>query len=83
MKMLDALKLWTLLFSVILVAVGVICFFAFPDRMEQFQQLVGALVPVYGFAQGSALLGKPITEGVRSIIGKRIPPVDGSQGVPQ
>jgi hypothetical protein len=82
MKQLHILQVTVVSTFALFVVVGLVILFAFADRMDKFAQLCGILFPFFIAVIVPAMLGKPVTEGIRNLTGGRRVSPNGMTGVP-
>lgn len=70
MKMIKILQLTTIIMFAFIVISGLLVFIIVPDRLTEYQQLINILFPIFLTEVVPAMIGKPLTEGVRNLTTK-------------
>lgn len=71
MKMIKILQISVVAMFVIQVVTGVLVLIFWMDKMEGFGQLVNSIFPAFITVVIPSLIGKPLTEAVRNLTGKK------------
>lgn len=69
-KMLKVLQLTVIILGVVLIIIGLFVFFFLDKKLENYGKFINYTFPIWSTLIGSALIGKPLTEGVRNLTNK-------------
>lgn len=69
-KMLKVLQITVIILAIIIIVIGLFVFFYMDSKLENYGKFINYIFPIWSTLIGSALLGKPLTEGVRNLTNK-------------